>query len=109
MSIVSVVAEGPESWWENAVSGEVIDGLTDGLASREDAVDRAGVVVGVVLEILEAVRWRCADRAESGELESLSRLVEAAEAHHELMRSAHEPVSVPRAVSAAPTDGGLPG
>lgn len=109
MSSASVVAEGPESWWEDAVTGEVIDGLTDGLVSRDDAVDRAGVVVGVVLEIIEAVRWRCADRVESGELESLGRLVEAAEAHHELMRSAHELVVVPRAVSSAPPDDGRPG
>jgi hypothetical protein len=109
MSSSTVVTEGPESWWESAVSGEVIDGLTDGVASRDDAVARAGVVVGIVLEMLEAVQWRCADRAESGELESLRRLVQAAEAHRERMRSTHDLVAVPAPLATAAPEDGAPG
>ena len=108
MSSGSVVSEAAESWWEEVVPGEVIDGLTDGVALRDDAVARAEVVAGIVREIAEAVQWRCADRAGAGEIESLRRLVSAAEAHRELMRSAPDLVSVPRAVPTLQPDGGLP-
>ena len=43
----------------DAVSGQVIDGLTDGVTSRPDAVGGAVVLTGIVCEIVESVTWRC--------------------------------------------------
>ena len=87
MSITSLQPGTAEELWECAVSGEVIDGLTDAVASRPDAVARAAVLTGIVREIVESVTWRCADTVGAEELDSLRRLVEAAEAHRHCMLS----------------------
>lgn len=87
MSVTSMHTGSAKESWECAVSGEVIDGLTDAVASRPDAVARAEVLTGIVGEIVESVTWRCADTADASELESLRRLVEAAEAHRHRMVS----------------------
>ena len=87
MSIDSTVAASAEQLWECAVLGEVIDAITDGVASRACAVERADMVSGVVQEILEAVAWRCAIDVDTEELESLRRIVDEAEAHRDRMSS----------------------
>lgn len=84
----SFVADGLESWWESGLSGEVLDGITDGVVSQDDPVARAEVVAGIVREIVEGVRWRCADRAGSEEVAGLEQLVAEAEAHRDRMREA---------------------
>jgi len=90
VSITTMITGGAEALWECAVSGEVIDGLTDGVASRPDAVARAAVLAGIVAEIVESVTWRCADTVDAEERDSLRRLVEEAEAHrHRMLSSPH--------------------
>lgn len=88
MSSPSFLAGDLGSRWESGLSGEVIDGITDGVVSRDDPVARAEAVAGIVLEIVEAVRWRCAEADGSGEVASLARLVAEAEAHRDRMRGA---------------------
>ena len=87
MSIDTTVAVSAEQLWECAVSGEVIDAITDGVASRAGAVERADIVSGLVQEVLEAVAWRCAIDVDTEELESLRRIVDEAEAHRDRMSS----------------------
>lgn len=93
MSSQSFVVDGLGAGWECGLSGEVIDGLTDGVTSRTDAVARAEVVAEIVLEIVEAVRWRCADQAGAEEIAGLLRLHAAAEAHRDRMRALTVPPS----------------
>ncbi|GAA3697093.1 hypothetical protein GCM10022204_11290 [Microlunatus aurantiacus] len=97
-------ADGLESWWECALPGEVIDALTDGVASPDDALARAQVVAGIVLEIVETVQWRCADRAGDTEIESLRRLLAEAQAHRDRMQTAHDLQGASRSLAAAQTE-----
>jgi hypothetical protein len=87
MSVSTTGAVSTEELWECAVPGEAIDGITDEVAARAGAAARADVVRGVVDEILQAVAWRCAIDADTGELESLRRIVDEAEAHRDRMTS----------------------
>lgn len=88
MSSPSVVADDLESRWETGLSGEVVDGITDGVVARDDSLARAEVVAGLVAEIVEAVRWRRAGEAGSDEIASLERLAAEAQAHRDRMRGA---------------------
>src|SRR4051794_39769821 len=74
-----------DALWEGAVSGEIIDGISDGVALRRHPADRAEVVVGIVEEIFEAVACRCADTADAEELRSLRRIVDETQAHYRRM------------------------
>ena len=87
MSINTTIAPSAEQLWDCAVLGELIDAITDGVASRTGAVERADMVSGFVQEILEAVAWRCAIYVDTEELESLRRIVDEAEAHRDRMSS----------------------
>lgn len=92
MSSTTLHAGSAEELWECAVSGEVIDGLPNAVASRPDAVARAMVLNGIVRETVESVIWRCADTAGGAGLDSLRRLVEAAEALcHRMLSSSTTP------------------
>jgi hypothetical protein len=87
MSITTMITGSAGELWDCAVSGEVIDGLTDAVASRTDPVARAAVLTGMLAEIVESVTWRCADTIDVGERDSLRRLVAEAEAHRQRMLS----------------------
>jgi hypothetical protein len=104
MSSTFASRDSVDALWEVAVSGEIIDGISDGVALRTHPADRAEVVVGIVEEIFEAVAGRCADTANTEELRSLRRIVDEAQAHHNRMPAHSTPGSAVQVRRASTND-----
>jgi hypothetical protein len=74
------------------LSAELIDGITEAVASTTDPRVRADVIADLVHEVDEAVKWRNERHPGGQEEQSLAALVIAAEVHRHRMDDVDEEV-----------------
>jgi hypothetical protein len=72
------------------LSAELIDGITEAVASPTDPRSRAEVIADLVHEVDEAVKWRNERHPGGEEEQSLAALVEAAAVHRHRMDEVDE-------------------
>lgn len=70
----------------STLDSELIDRLTEAVVLPGDPQLRADRVYAIVEAVVEAVGWRAGEDAASGELQSVSGLLEAAWAHRSRIR-----------------------
>ncbi len=101
MSSAIMITGGAEELWECAVSGEVVDGLTDGVASRPDAGRGwRRCWRGSVAEIVESVTWPARTRSTPRNATACAGSSKKLKPTATACCPAHTPADVPRSSTA---------
>jgi len=88
---------------DHALSAELIDEITEAVVKPADPRDRAEVIVDLVNEVDQAVKWRHQLHPDGQEERSLAPLVEAAADHRGRMEGLGEDPDSEDEPKAAPT------
>ena len=67
------------------LTGDLIDGIAEAVASPPDPSARADAIASLVREVYETMEWLHGAGVQNEELSSLSRLVNEAQAHQQRM------------------------